>query len=72
MENLFSSFFHFVFIFSKFFIPGTDTAAYTASALSFCLENLNKPVVITGSQLPIIDPLSDAHANLLYFQLYLE
>ena len=34
-------------------LHGTDTMAYTASALSFMLENLDKPVVLTGSQLPI-------------------
>ena len=35
------------------FLPFTDTLSYTASALSFMLENLSKPVIITGSQLPI-------------------
>jgi len=34
-------------------LHGSDTMAYTASALSFMLENLNKPVIFTGSQLPI-------------------
>ena len=34
-------------------LHGTDTMAYTASALSFMLEGLNKPVILTGSQLPI-------------------
>lgn len=34
-------------------LMGTDTMAYTASALSFMLENLGKPVVFTGSQVPI-------------------
>lgn len=43
---------------------GTDTMAYTASALSFMLQNLNKPVVITGSQLPISNLLTDARNNL--------
>ena len=38
---------------------GTDTMAYTASALSFMLENVTLPVVLTGSQLPLADPLSD-------------
>jgi L-asparaginase len=45
-------------------IHGTDTMAYTASALSFALQNLNKPVVITGSQLPIFHPRTDAINNL--------
>lgn len=34
-------------------VHGTDTMAFTASALSFLLENLGKPVVITGSQIPL-------------------
>ena len=43
---------------------GTDTMAYTASALSFMLRNLGKSVVLTGSQLPIESPLTDAKTNL--------
>jgi L-asparaginase len=43
---------------------GTDTMAYTAAALSFMLQGLEKPVVLTGSQIPIDDPLSDARTNL--------
>lgn len=43
---------------------GTDTMAYTASMLSFMLCNLHKPVVLTGSQIPIGLPLSDAAGNL--------
>lgn len=46
-------------------LHGTDTMAYTASALSFMLQGLNKPVVLTGAQLPIIDPRSDARENLI-------
>ena len=46
-------------------LHGTDTLAYTASALAFMLENLAKPVVITGSQLPIGRPRSDAAQNLI-------
>ena len=42
---------------------GTDTLAYTAAALSFMLLNEEKPVVLTGSQLPIDHPLSDASVN---------
>jgi L-asparaginase len=45
-------------------IHGTDTMAYTASALSFMFENLSKPVVVTGSQLPISHPRTDAISNL--------
>ena len=45
-------------------LHGTDTMAYTASALSFMLENLSKPVILTGSQLPLGAPLSDAEINL--------
>ena len=46
-------------------LHGTDTMAYSASALSFMLENLNKPVIFTGSQLPIGVRRSDAKENLL-------
>jgi len=45
-------------------LHGTDTMAYTASMLSFMLRNLNKPVVLTGSQLPIAHPQTDAKLNL--------
>ena len=44
---------------------GTDTMAYTASALSFMLPDLGKPVVLTGSQLPMGHPLSDAAVNFM-------
>ena len=44
-------------------LHGTDTMAYTASALSFLFRNLSKPVVITGSQLPILEPRTDAVMN---------
>ncbi len=43
---------------------GTDTMAYTASMLSFMLPGIDLPVVLTGSQLPIFHPLSDAPDNL--------
>lgn len=43
---------------------GTDTMAYTASMLCFMLMNLNKPVVLTGAQMPIHHPLTDARNNL--------
>ena len=46
-------------------LQGTDTMAYSASALSFMLENLNKPVIFTGSQLPITAIRSDARPNLI-------
>lgn len=46
-------------------LHGTDTMAYTASALSFMLRNLHKPVVITGSQLPIGDTREDGTENLI-------
>lgn len=46
-------------------LHGTDTMAYTASALSFMLENLSKPVIFTGAQLPIGMMRSDAKENLL-------
>jgi len=46
-------------------LHGTDTMAYTASALSFMLENLAKPVVITGSQIPLSEIRNDATENLI-------
>ncbi len=46
-------------------LSGTDTMSYTSSALSFMLENLNKPVIFTGSQLPIGDLRTDAKENLI-------
>ncbi|CAG8998310.1 MAG: L-asparaginase 1 [Candidatus Celerinatantimonas neptuna] len=46
-------------------LHGTDTMAYTASALSFMLENLAKPVIITGSQIPLCELRSDGQTNLL-------
>ena len=44
---------------------GTDTMAYTASALSFMLENLSKPVILTGSQIPLSEVRNDALDNAL-------
>jgi len=46
-------------------IHGTDTMAYTASALSFLLEGLAKPVILTGSQIPLCEVRSDARTNLI-------
>lgn len=46
-------------------LTGTDTMSYTASTMSFMLENLNKPVIFTGSQLPIGDLRTDAKENLI-------
>ena len=46
-------------------LHGTDTMAYTASALSFMLEGLQKPVVLTGSQLPIGVLRTDGKENLI-------
>lgn len=43
---------------------GTDTMAYTASALCWMLEGIRKPVAVTGAQLPIEDPMSDGRNNL--------
>lgn len=45
---------------------GTDTMAYTTSILSFMLQNIPIPVVVTGSQLPLTHPLTDAIDNLRY------
>lgn len=59
IENSFETFDGFVVL------HGSDTMSYSASALSFMLENLNKPVVFTGSQLPIGDLRTDAKENLI-------
>jgi len=46
-------------------LHGTDTMAYTSSALSFMFENLSKPVIVTGSQIPFSQLRSDGQVNLL-------
>lgn len=46
-------------------LHGTDTMAYSASAMSFMLDNLDKPVIFTGSQLPIGKPRTDGKENLI-------
>ena len=46
-------------------LHGSDTMSYTASALSYMLEHLGKPVIFTGSQLPIGDLRTDAKENLI-------
>lgn len=46
-------------------LHGSDTMSYTASAVSFMLENLSKPIIFTGSQLPIGDLRTDAKENLI-------
>ena len=46
-------------------LHGTDTMAYSASALSFMIEGLTKPVIFTGSQLPIGAPRTDGKENLI-------
>ena len=59
IEDNYSSFDGFVVL------HGSDTMSYSASALSFMLENLAKPVIFTGSQLPIGDLRTDAKENLI-------
>jgi L-asparaginase len=46
-------------------LHGTDTMAYTASALSFSLQGLDKPIILTGSQVPMSNIRSDARRNLV-------
>jgi len=46
-------------------LTGSDTMAYTSSAISFMFENLSKPIIFTGSQLPIGDLRTDAKENLI-------
>lgn len=59
IEDHYSSFDGFVIL------HGTDTMAYTASALSFMFENLDKPVILTGAQLPIGLARTDARENMM-------
>jgi len=59
IENNYSKFDGFVIL------HGSDTMSYTASAISFMFENLSKPVIFTGSQLPIGDLRTDAKENLI-------
>ena len=46
-------------------LHGTDTMAYTASALAFMLQNFDKPVILTGSQIPLCELRNDAQENLI-------
>lgn len=46
-------------------LHGTDTMSYSASALAFMLENLDKPVIFTGSQIPLCEIRSDGYTNLV-------
>ena len=46
-------------------LHGTDTMAYSASILSFMLQNINKPVILTGSQIPLCETRSDGRDNLI-------
>jgi L-asparaginase len=46
-------------------LHGTDTMAYTSSALSFMFKNLSKPIIVTGSQIPLSQLRSDGQVNLL-------
>lgn len=53
--------------FSGFLIThGTDTMAFTATALSFMLQGFGKPVILTGAQRPLVDPRSDGPRNLVH------
>lgn len=56
---------HYEFYDGFVILHGTDTMAYTASALSFLLENLGKPVILTGAQVPIGKIRTDARENLI-------
>jgi len=51
-------------------LTGTDSMAYIASGLSFILENLDKPVVLTGSQIPICEVFNDARRNLIVAMIF--
>ena len=49
---------------------GTDTMHYTASALSFMLSNLSKPVIITGAMIPLVEPYNDARRNIIISMMF--
>lgn len=51
-------------------LMGTDTMAYAASALSFMFQNLGKPVILTGSQIPLREPYNDARKNLIMATIF--
>ena len=51
-------------------LMGTDTMAYCATALSFLLENLGKPVVFTGGQIPLCESYNDARRNLIMAAIF--
>lgn len=51
-------------------LHGTDTMAYTAAALSYLIQNSQKPIVLTGSQQPMANPFTDAKLNLYHSVLY--
>lgn len=53
-------------------LHGTDTLAYTASALSFMLQNLDKPVICTGAQLPLFHARTDALQNIIDSLLFIQ
>ena len=50
-------------------LHGTDTMAYTASALSFMFKHLSKPIILTGSQVPLMEAHTDARENLIMAML---
>lgn len=52
-------------------LHGTDTMAYTAAALSYLIQKSRKSIVLTGSQLPMEDPHTDAKANMIQSVQYL-
>ena len=56
---------HYIHFDSFVVLHGTDTLSYTASALSYMLENLGKTVICTGSQIPIFEQRSDGRDNLI-------
>ena len=51
-------------------LMGTDTMAYAASALTFMFQNLGKPIVFTGSQIPLREPYNDARKNLIMATIF--
>jgi len=56
---------HYQYFDSFIILHGTDTMSYTASALSYMFENLDKTVILTGSQIPIFEQRNDGRSNLI-------
>ena len=66
-DDIYANYYHFD---GFVVLMGTDTMAYAASALTFMFQNLGKPVVFTGSQIPLREPYNDARKNLIMASIF--